>query len=223
MRRALSFAALALALASSGVARADYSSSYTYDRWEDRRRIELQLGGVIGGLEIGPVNTFAGGGDVSALVPITRRLWVRGNAAMLGFTNDTGYEPLADPVTGIAYRYGLGLRWRFAQIGSERDYSPLLVGFYADGGIGHQQIYWDKGGVLRRAEGSMGIGMNMDFKIGKGRRSRTAGMYMEFDLAMARRPGKEEPATCQVICDEPTPPYPWDFAPMFRFGFTYSF
>ena len=42
-------------------------------------------------------------------------------------------------------------------------------------------------------------------------------------LTVARSPGKQGPPGCQVICDEATPPYAWDFGPGARMGFSYGF
>lgn len=200
-------------------ARADY---YDSDRNEAfNRKLDVKIGGVIGGFEVGPMDTmFMGGGELSASYRVFPRLSIEGNAILAGIHETNYLDP--DPVGGLLERYGGALKYRFAALGGGR-YMPLQANFYASGLMGHQMIRWDKGGIIRRNDAGFGFGTDLDFRISSKGNPNTIGMYMDFRVLVSEAPGDPGPAACQAICDEPTPPISTDFAWFFRFGVSFGF
>lgn len=212
-RIALAFVVLASLAAT---ARADYYPSS--EKWQ--KHIELQIAMDMGGIEVGPFDSgFAFGGDISVLVPLTQKLGVRGEGRFSGFS-ESGYE-IENPIGGIQSRLGVAVQWRFWDIVPRENF--MRIGFHLEGGVGRHEIRWDEGGVLTRNDVGGGLGFHFYFRDGHGKNEQTFGFFWDFQMTVARAPGKAGEPNCQVICDEPTPPYHYDFAPGMRMGFAYGF
>src|SRR5689334_11125500 len=89
-------------------ARADYYGSD--EPWQ--KHLEFQLGFSLGGQEVGTFDDgFVAGGDLSLLVPLTRKLALRGEGRLQGLSQ-TGYG-IENPIGGVQERLGLAVRYRF--------------------------------------------------------------------------------------------------------------
>jgi hypothetical protein len=212
---------LAVALAALP-ARADYYSSDEEARSAfDTRKLDVKIGGVIGGFSVGPYDgLFMGGGDLSVGYRLFDRVSIEGSAILAGLHDADYLNP--NPVGGLLERYGGALKYTFARVGGGRDL-PMMGSFYASGLLGYQTIRWDKGGIVRRNDAGFGFGSDLDFRISRKGNPKTLGLYFDFRILASRAPGDPGPAACQAICDEPTPPLSTDFAWHFRIGMSFGF
>ncbi len=202
-------------------ARADYYGSNDARGPFDSRKLEMRPGLVIGGFEVGPIDSlFVIGGDLTVGYRLFDRITILGSAILAGLHENDYQNP--NPVSGLFERYGGGLKFTFARFGGGRDV-PIMGSFHASGLMGYQMIRWDKGGIVRRNDAGFEFGGDMDFRIRSKGNPKTLGMFFAFRTLVSRAPGDPGPAACQAVCDEPTPPLSTDFAWMMNFGMSFGF
>lgn len=195
------------------------SSSKKFDF--DQSRTHLGFGMLVGGFTVGPVD----GPAVGVHFQLGRHmgpLLLFGEYNLLSIGESS--TNTSDPIRGMLNRFGAAARYSFVEFS---DRSQKLQGqFWFEGGIGHQQINWQEGGVLRRQDVSFGFGATMNVRIGDRYKKdpKVFGFHYAFKATIARAPGSDKmlPPTCGGPCDEPTPPSPNDFGLYFNFGLTWG-
>lgn len=180
-------------------------------------RLNLGLGMLVGGYTVGPIS----GPAVGVHLDIGRQM---GPLAIYGEYNllSIGESSMdtENPVTGMLNRFGINARYHFVEFSDRRD--KIQGAFWVEGGLGHQQINWQEGGVLRRQDVSFGFGAQFNVRIGDRYKPnpKVFGFYYAFKATVARAPDSDKvlPPTCGGPCDYPTPPSPNDFGLYFNFG-----
>ncbi len=215
---------LAAALVVSSVKTADAESYYhrrsrvKSDKFEfDTPRLNLGFGMLVGGFDVGPV----GGPAVGVHFDVGRQmgpLYLFGEYNLLSIGENS--SSVENPVRGMLNRFGVNARYHFVEFSDRRH--KLQGAFWVEAGLGHQQVNWAEGGVLRREDVSFGFGAQFNVRIGDRYKPnpKVFGFYYAFKANIARAPGadKQLPPTCGGPCDMPTPPSPNDFGLFFNFG-----
>lgn len=192
----------------------DAEPSRPTDPWK-KLRFEGEIGALIGGQRIGYLSGFGGGLHVDAGLR-RDRLLVFGEYDWLSVGSSNYADPSSD-VRGFMHRLGANARYSLGVLGGHRDV-PVRGDFWAELGVGHQQIYWHEGGKLGRKDLSFGLGAQATFKIGR-EKPKFVGVHYAVKMTLAKAPArKDEDPMCAGPCDEPTGPSPWDLGVFFNFG-----
>jgi len=215
--------AAALVVGSIQTAEADsyynrYRAKKRSEKFEfDQPRLNLGFGMLVGGFSVGPVS----GSGVGVHLDVGRQmgpLYLFGEYNLLSIGESGVNED--DPIRGMLNRFGVNARYHFVEFADRRN--KLQGAFWVEAGLGHQQVNWAKGGVLRREDVSFGFGAQFNVRIGSRykRDPKVFGFYYAFKATIARAPGadKQLPPACGGPCDMPTPPSPNDFGLFFNFG-----
>jgi hypothetical protein len=180
------------------------------------RRTELHIGMLAGSSDIGDVHGPGVGLEVNAGVRLSD-LTILGQFDYLG----VGESRFIDaPRRGDLMRLGLAARYALFQM-DPRD-KPLALGFWLEAGGGRQRIAWERGGTLTRNDLVLGLGVQLDAKVGgNSGKPRYLGPYFGFRASMAGAPEPMDPAgtpTCGGPCDTATHPSATDISIFFNFG-----
>jgi len=195
-----------------------YSSSHKSEKFTfDKPRLNLGLGMLVGGYSVGPID----GPAVGVHLDVGRQmgaLSIYGEYNLLSIGESS--TNIEDPVRGMLNRFGVNARYHFVEFSDRHD--KLQGAFWVEGGLGQEQINWQKGGVLRRQDVSFGFGAQFNVRIGDRYKPnpKVFGFYYAFKATIARAPDSDKvlPPTCGGPCDYPTPPSPNDFGLYFNFG-----
>lgn len=211
MRRAL-FLALPL-LAIAAPARADDPRFL--------RHVAVDFAMLVGGYEVGPIEGPAIGMHFDVGRKFGKlRLMAEYDVVSIG--ENSSDPDIVDPVRGMMHRYGAGARYSFARFGGRK--VPIQGDFWAEVGVGRQQINWYEGGILERDDVAMGFGAQMNVLIGQYEKARIFNLYYAFRLTIADRPEDKDPIYgCAGPCDRPTGPYRWDVGIYFHGGMGWQF
>jgi hypothetical protein len=209
---------LALLLASSSAARADYYDGYgsdgtRKDPWK-KLRFEGALGGLVGSQRVGYIAGTGGGLHLDGGARIDR-LMIYGEYDFLSVGESSIETP--NPVRGFMHRLGASARYSLASFGGSGEV-PVRGDIWGEIGLGHEEVRWHEGGRLGRRDISFGLGAQATFRIGRNK-PRYVGVYYAMKAWVAAAPErKDDMPTCAGPCDEPTAPSPYDFGIFFNFG-----
>lgn len=206
----------ALLVSSSGPALATPVLA-TSEEEPQRRSMEIHLGMLAGGTDIGDVRGPGVGVELN-VGPRFGNLVLLGQFDYLGVGESSSTE---DARRGSQARIGLLARYTFLDMGGEK--GPLGVGFWLEGGGGRQHVAWDRGGTLTRNDITLGLGLQLDAHFDRDsntRRSRYLGPYFAFRANIARAPEAADGTepSCGGPCDTATTPNRTDISLFFNFG-----
>jgi hypothetical protein len=179
-------------------------------------RTEIDIGGLLGGGDIGEQRRFERGLQVN----LGRRF---GDLVLLG---EYDYLTVGDDSQATMSRVGALARYsllRSTAVPGHRD--PISGDFWLEAGAGMERINWAVGGRLSRPDLALGFGWQLDAVIGRDQvRPRYYGPYIAFRALLARAPGPESdvPATCGGPCDQQTRPPRNNVAMFFHFGINWG-
>jgi hypothetical protein len=168
--------------------------------------------------DIGDMRGRGAGLEISAGMRLDE-LSILGQLDYLGVGESRDVE---NPRRGDRMRLGLAARYALFQINPQNN--PLALGFWLEAGAGRQRIAWNRGGTLTRNDLALGLGVQMDAKIGgKSGKPRYLGPYFAFRANMARAPEPMETSdgmtpTCGGPCDTATGPSATDISIFFNVG-----
>ena len=159
------------------------------------RRLDLRLGMLLGGADIGEVDGLSYG--------LHSQLGYRiGDVTVFGEYDyyRVGDSPGEDEMRrGRASRFGLTGRYSLLN-GSG---GSLGGDLWLEAGAGYERVTWREGGVLYRPDLALGFGVELDTKHA---RARHLGWYLGFRSVLARAPEASGPSTCGGPCTMATPP-----------------
>jgi hypothetical protein len=226
----MSCAAAAAFLAGSAPAHAqwddDADSGGEHDRWRDLR-FEGDVGFLIGGMSVGPLDGFAGGVFGEAGVRRDRlALLAEYDLLSVGQTAQSSAmvdpaNPPPDPIRGYMQRVGFDARYSVTRFGGGD--AGIRGDVWIEAGAGGEVIQWYGGGRLHRGDASLGFGAQATFRIGSESHPHYVGFHYAVKAIIAKAPGRKDDApTCAGPCDEPTPPVPYDTGIFFNFGVVFG-
>jgi hypothetical protein len=203
----------------------DTDSNGEHDKMKDLR-FEGDVGFLVGGMSIGPLDGFAGG--MYAAGGVRRdRLALLGEYSLLSVgqtpssTSTDPTMPAPDPVRGYMQRAGFDVRYSVATFGGGD--TDIRGDIWVEGGAGGEVIQWYEGGRLHRGDVDVGFGGQATFKIGSDSHPRYIGFHYAVKGLIAKAPPrKDDFPTCAGPCDEPTPPVPYDTGIFFNFGIVFG-
>lgn len=201
----------------------DDDSGGEHDRWKDLR-FEGDVGFLVGGMSIGPLDGFAGG--MYGMAGVRRdRLALLGEYDLLSVgqttSSDTTTQPQPDPIRGYMQRAGFDVRYSVARFGGGD--VGVRGDIWLEGGAGGEVIQWYGGGRLHRGDVDVGIGAQATFKIGSDSHPHYIGFHYAVKAFVAKAPPrKDDLPTCAGPCDELTPPVPYDTGIFFNFGIVFG-
>src|SRR5579862_717745 len=194
-------AAAALFCAVTSSARADDYDD-TNDPWKSTH-FEGDVGFLVGGMSVGPIDGFAGG--MYAEGGIKRdRLMLLGEYDLLS----VGQTPAADdpnapanPVRGYMNRFGLDARYSIARFGGGD--IPIRGDIWLTGGLGAEVIQWYEGGKLHRADAEIGLGAQASFRYGSEGHPKFIGFFYAVRAFIAKAPPSKNDniPVCAGPCD----------------------
>lgn len=199
-----------------------------YYRW----RWEAGVGGVFGALrlrqqDLGPGGLALTGGIRNhdlAIVADYRMLGVSWKADGSATRGDPTW--MTRDTAGTAHRLALVARYNFLTFSLDkldRDFTAghEFLELFVEAGVGGEQIDWERGGQLWRADGQLGGGVRIHgWRIAK---NRTLGIIFHAAELLSRRPGNYDTSpTCSGPCDRATPPTAWDRGIMVTIGAVFS-
>jgi hypothetical protein len=117
--------------------------------------------------------------------------------------------------TGRTTRYGLAARYALYET---PDDAALGGEFWVEAGAGYEDVRWKQGGVLRRPDLALGLGLELDARPGDNERHRHLGWYLGFRTILAGAPDSDAPETCGGPCEEPSGPSRTDVSFYFLVG-----
>jgi hypothetical protein len=218
----LSFGAAAALLGAAAPAFADDFDD-TNDPWKSTH-FEGDVGLLVGGMSIGPLDGFAGGMYAEGGVK-RDRLMVLGEYDLMS----VGQTPAAEdpnappnPVRGYMQRFGLDARYSVGRFGGGD--VPVRGDIWLTAGLGGEIIQWYEGGRLHRPDAELGLGAQASFRYGSTGHPKFIGFYYAVRAFIAKAPPSKNDGipTCAGPCDEPTPPVPWDTGIFFDFGINFG-
>jgi hypothetical protein len=182
------------------------------------RRFDARAGFLLGGSDTGDADGLSMG--------IHGQLGFRaGDATLFG---ELDYYSVGDSAGEENRRIGrtsrAGLTLRYSLLNDRRTANgtmPIGGDLWVEAGAGYEHVAWKKGGVLRRPDLALGIGVEMDGRPGAKRGERPKqhiGYYLAFRTLIARAPESDEPAMCGGPCSEPTQPPRTDVSLYFVVG-----
>ncbi len=180
-------AVLAVILLLAGTARADDVVDGEAVR-PARTRLGVAFSG--GPMLVGPVAYSAAGVELE-LGQRVGPVWVFGRGAW-GRVQEQ--ETMSDE--GDVWRYGAAVRASLARLGLDRIGGGMHL--WADAGLSRRVIYWDQGGRLSRAEGSLGVGFDGEGCLAPGRYI-TFGMSLRALFAEPIGPQRFDPGIAMLI------------------------
>lgn len=217
MHTRLLLASLACLLSFPAVASAQNTAYVAAPEPPGERRNELDIGYLVGGLDIGTDRRFTRGLQLD----VGRRfgdVLLLGEYQYLAVGRDDSASRGALSRVGATVRYSL-LRTRVDPRASGK-HSPVAGDFWLEGGVGMSRLTWDAGGTLTRPDLALGFGLQLDKVIDRrAERPRLFGPYIAFRAHLARAP--QTPAgmpTCGGPCDEATLPSRNNVGLFFHFG-----
>ncbi len=152
-----------------------------------------------------------------------------GEYALAGVNYSGAYSPTADhggqlptaDTDGLMHRFGLAARYDFLRADTWSDEATTGGVVWFEGGVGEEIIDWDKGGVLRRPDLSLGFGLQGAVRTSATRRG---GIDLSFHIQFAHRTDLDHAASvCSAPCTQATPPAAWgDRAYLFDLGFVFG-
>ena len=123
---------------------------------------------------------------------------------------------------GILHRLGLTTRVAFARglSGVTPDDTRSYGELWLEGGVGEDIISWDNGGVMRRPDVVLGIGVTGALHV----LHRRGGIDLGFRVAFGRRTDLDGAASlCSAPCTQATPPATWgDRSYLFQVGLAFG-
>jgi hypothetical protein len=179
------------------------------------QRTKFGFGMLVGSYDVGPIS----GPAIGYHAEVGRRfgtLALFGEYNMLSMGESSTTEE--EPVRGILHRGALNVRYTFAEVGGGRKV-PVQGAFWVEGGLGRHVVYWHEGGKLSRNDVGLGVGGQVNFRVGR-EKPQVFGFYYAFRTTIAQSPTADEtaPATCGGPCDEATPPSSNDLGLHFNMG-----
>ncbi len=195
-----------------------------HDPWRDTR-FEGDVGFLLGGMSVGPIDGFAGGMYGAGGIRHDR-LALLGEYDLLsvGQTANPAADPTMpppDPVRGYLQRAGFDVRYSVVRFGGGD--AGIRGDIWLEGGAGGEVIQWYEGGRLHRGDVSVGFGGQVTFKIGSDSHRHYIGFHYAVKGLVAKAPPrKDDSPTCAGPCDEPTPPVPYDTGIFFNFGIVFG-
>jgi hypothetical protein len=218
-------AAALLGAAVPARAQSDDDESGEHDRWRDLR-FEGDVGFLVGGMSVGPIDGFAGGAFAAGGVR-RDRLALLGEYDLLsvGQSPDASSSdpsmPAPDPIRGYMQRFGADARYSVASFGGGD--VGIRGDIWLEAGLGGEVIQWYGGGKLHRGDLDLGFGGQATFKLGSDSHPRYLGFHYAVKGLLAKAPPrKDDFPTCAGPCDEPTPPVPYDVGIFFNFGVVFG-
>ncbi len=175
------------------------------------KRLEFDVGMLIGGMDIGKTRADASG----LVVNLGMRL---GELSVLG---EVDYMSLRAAERGTMTRVGITTRYSLVPLGDEGDIATSDI--WLEGGVGWEHVAWRSGGVLDRADAVVGIGWQADIVMDrKSAHPRYLGPYFALRTFIAEGPKSEGSPTCGGPCDRATLPSSTDVSFMFHMGINWG-
>lgn len=175
------------------------------------KRIELDIGMMIGGLDMGTTKADANGLAMNAGLRL-------GDLSILGEFN---YLGLHATERGVLTRVGVTSRYSVVPFGSKTGFATSDL--WLEGGAGWEHVAWRSGGVLDRADLALGFGGQANIVLDrKSAHPRFLGPYFAFRALVAHGPASDDPATCGGPCDRATRPPSTDVSFFLNFGINWG-
>ena len=200
------------------VASATPAVAVSSDSEPREKRVELDVGMLIGGSDVGD----ATGAGTGVVLGAGLRL---DNISLLGELN---YIAVGDERSRAGARRGrmsrIGLLARYSILSTGDDRSLARNDFWVEGGLGRHQVAWNGGGTLTRNDAVLGFGYQLNGRIGRrDPNPRYLGPYFALRAHLARAPEdlSTEP-TCGGPCDEMTRASRNDVSLFFHFGLNFG-
>lgn len=175
------------------------------------KRIEFNVGMLLGGMDLGKTRADATGLTVNTGVRL-------GELSVLGELN---YVALRASERGTMTRLGLTTRYSLVPLGDDKGFATSDI--WLEGGVGWEHVAWRSGGVLDRADVALGLGWQANIIMD--RRSdhpRYLGPFFALRTFVAQGPSADGTATCGGPCDRATLPSSTDVSFMFHMGINWG-
>jgi hypothetical protein len=217
MRRFLAIAATMLAArtAAADVVIAADPTSATPPRATSgpERRLDARVGFMLGGSDVADANGRSLG--------FHGQLGYRIDGVTL--FGELDYYSVGDSPGEMDRRTGrttrLGVTARYSLLRTPHSSGSLGGDWWIEAGGGYEYVNWDAGGVLRRPDVALGVGLELDARP---RWSPTsthhAGWYVAFRSVLARAPESDAPVVCGGPCTQATQPSRTDVSLYFLVG-----
>ncbi len=171
------------------------------------KRVELDIGLLIGGIDLGTTRASSTGVGISAGMRV-------GEMSLLGEFN---HFSLRAQERGSLNRVGLIARYSIVPLGDEESFGTGDL--WVEAGAGWEHLTWRSGGVLDRPDLALGFGWQGNVVMDrKSDHPRFFGPYFALRALIAPGPATSEEATCGGPCDRATRPSPTDVSIMFHMG-----
>jgi hypothetical protein len=171
------------------------------------KRLEFDVGMLLGGMDLGTTRASATGVAINAGVRL-------GDLSILG---EVDYMALRADERGTMTRVGITSRYSLVPLGNDHRFATSDI--WLEGGVGWEHVAWRSGGVLDRADAALGIGWQANIIMDrKSAHPRFLGPYFALRTFVAQGPKSEGTATCGGPCDRETLPSNTDVSFMFHMG-----
>tara|TARA_R110002096_G_scaffold436021_1_gene665158 strand:+ start:6736 stop:7401 length:666 start_codon:yes stop_codon:yes gene_type:complete len=175
------------------------------------KRLEFDVGMLVGGLNMGTTHADATGLAVNAGMRL-------GEVSILGELN---YFGIQGAERGTMTRVGLTTRYSLVPLGDPKSFATSDL--WLEGGIGWEHVAWRSGGVLDRPDLALGFGWQSNFVMDKhSDHPRYLGPYFALRTLIGQGPATNEEATCGGPCDRATAPSTTDVSFMFHVGINWG-
>ncbi len=171
------------------------------------KRVEFDVGLLLGGMDIGTTRADATGLAVNAGIRL-------GELSILG---EVDYMALRAEERGTMTRVGITSRYSLVPLGDDHRFATSDI--WLEGGVGWEHMTWRSGGVLDRADVVLGIGWQANIIMDrKTAHPRFLGPYFALRTFVAQGPAADGMVTCGGPCDRQTLPSSTDVSFMFHMG-----
>ena len=175
------------------------------------KRLEFNVGTLLGGMDIGKVRASTAG----LAVNLGMRL---GDLSVLG---EVDHLAMRATERGTMTRVGLTTRYSLVPLGDDKGFATSDI--WLEGGVGWQHVAWRSGGVLDRPDALVGIGWQADIIMDrKSANPRYLGPYIALRTFIAQGPETDGTPTCGGPCDRATLPASTDVSFMFHMGLNWG-
>lgn len=175
------------------------------------KRVELDIGIMTGGLDLGTTNADATGIALSGGLRF-------GELSLLAEFNHFSVQASE---SGTMNRVGAVARYSIVPLGDEKSFATGDL--WVEAGAGWEHLNWRRGGVLNRPDIALGFGWQGNFVLDeKSDHPRYFGPFFALRALVAPGPDSDEEAVCGGPCDRATPPSPTDVSLMFHAGINWG-
>ncbi|MBL4636185.1 MAG: hypothetical protein JKY56_20155 [Kofleriaceae bacterium] len=171
------------------------------------KRVEFDIGMMVGSLDLGTTSADATGIVLSAGMRL-------GELSLLAEFN---HFSLQASELGSMNRVGAVARYSIVPLGDEESFATGDL--WVEAGAGYEHINWRRGGVLDRPDMALGFGWQGNFVMdAKSDHPRYFGPYFAMRALVAPGPPSDVAAVCGGPCGRATTPSATDVSFMFHMG-----